>query len=67
MNLYPAIDILGGNAVRLVKGDFDAKKVYDQDPLSAARAFAEAFERAWRATFGALERINRLLLAAPIG
>ena len=42
MNLYPAIDILGGNAVRLVKGDFEAKQVYDQDPLSAARAFAEA-------------------------
>jgi phosphoribosylformimino-5-aminoimidazole carboxamide ribotide isomerase len=41
MNLYPAIDILGGNAVRLVKGDFEAKKVYDEDPLSAARAFAE--------------------------
>ena len=38
MRLYPAIDILGGNAVRLVKGDFDAKKVYDEDPLSAARA-----------------------------
>ncbi len=37
MILYPAIDILGGNAVRLVKGDFDASKVYDQDPLSAAR------------------------------
>jgi phosphoribosylformimino-5-aminoimidazole carboxamide ribotide isomerase len=45
MNLYPAIDILGGNAVRLVKGDFDAKKVYDQDPLSAARGFAEAGAR----------------------
>jgi phosphoribosylformimino-5-aminoimidazole carboxamide ribotide isomerase len=41
VNLYPAIDILGGSAVRLVKGDFDAKKVYDEDPLSAARAFAE--------------------------
>jgi phosphoribosylformimino-5-aminoimidazole carboxamide ribotide isomerase len=41
VNLYPAIDILGGNAVRLVKGDFDAKKVYDEDPLAAARAFAE--------------------------
>jgi len=40
VNLYPAIDILGGSAVRLVKGDFDAKKVYDQDPLSAASAFA---------------------------
>jgi phosphoribosylformimino-5-aminoimidazole carboxamide ribotide isomerase len=41
VNLYPAIDILGGNAVRLTKGDFEAKKVYDQDPVSAARAFAE--------------------------
>jgi phosphoribosylformimino-5-aminoimidazole carboxamide ribotide isomerase len=41
MILYPAIDILDGSAVRLVKGDFDAKKIYDQDPLSAARAFAE--------------------------
>lgn len=39
MKLYPAIDILGGKAVRLVKGDFDAKKVYDEDPLSAAEAW----------------------------
>lgn len=45
MNLYPAIDILGGAAVRLVRGDFDAKQVYDQDPLSAARAFADAGAR----------------------
>jgi phosphoribosylformimino-5-aminoimidazole carboxamide ribotide isomerase len=37
MILYPAIDILGGNAVRLTKGDFAAKKVYDDDPLDAAR------------------------------
>jgi phosphoribosylformimino-5-aminoimidazole carboxamide ribotide isomerase len=42
MRLYPAIDILAGNAVRLVRGDFDAKKVYDQDPLSAARGWVEA-------------------------
>ena len=41
MNLYPAIDILGGNAVRLTKGDYDTKKVYDEDPLAAARTFAE--------------------------
>jgi phosphoribosylformimino-5-aminoimidazole carboxamide ribotide isomerase len=40
--LYPAIDILGGNAVRLVRGDFDAKKVYDEDPLSAAKAWVDA-------------------------
>jgi phosphoribosylformimino-5-aminoimidazole carboxamide ribotide isomerase len=42
MILYPAIDILEGSAVRLVKGDFDAKKVYDEDPLSAARGWTEA-------------------------
>jgi phosphoribosylformimino-5-aminoimidazole carboxamide ribotide isomerase len=40
--LYPAIDILGGSAVRLVKGDFEAKKVYDEDPLSAARGWVRA-------------------------
>jgi phosphoribosylformimino-5-aminoimidazole carboxamide ribotide isomerase len=45
VKLYPAIDILGGNAVRLVKGDFAAKKVYDEDPLSAARSFTEAGAR----------------------
>jgi len=42
VRLYPAIDILGANAVRLVRGDFDAKKVYDADPLSAARGWAQA-------------------------
>ncbi len=42
MRLYPAIDILDGNAVRLVKGDFDLKKVYDEDPLSAARGWVQA-------------------------
>ena len=46
MNLYPAIDMLGGNAVRLRKGDFDAKKVYDEDPLSAARDWVTQGARA---------------------
>jgi phosphoribosylformimino-5-aminoimidazole carboxamide ribotide isomerase len=40
--LYPAIDIMEGSAVRLVKGDFAAKKVYDEDPLAAARAWVAA-------------------------
>lgn len=39
MKLYPAIDMLGGKAVRLAKGDFEAKKVYDEDPLSAAEGW----------------------------
>jgi phosphoribosylformimino-5-aminoimidazole carboxamide ribotide isomerase len=34
--LYPAIDMMEGKAVRLLKGDFEAKKVYDEDPLAAA-------------------------------
>lgn len=41
MNLYPAVDILDGSAVRLMKGDFDAKKVYDEDPLDAARGWVQ--------------------------
>jgi phosphoribosylformimino-5-aminoimidazole carboxamide ribotide isomerase len=45
VNLYPAIDVLGGKAVRLVKGDFEARKVYDEDPLSAARGWVEAGAR----------------------
>ena len=42
MNLYPAIDILDGCAVRLVKGDFEARTVYDEDPLSAAHGWVDA-------------------------
>jgi phosphoribosylformimino-5-aminoimidazole carboxamide ribotide isomerase len=45
MILYPAIDILEGNAVRLVKGDFAQSKVYDEDPLHAARAWVQAGAR----------------------
>jgi len=37
VELYPAIDVLGGNAVRLVRGDFEAKTVYDERSLDAAR------------------------------
>jgi phosphoribosylformimino-5-aminoimidazole carboxamide ribotide isomerase len=37
MILLPAIDIRGGKAVRLRRGDFDAETVYDADPLDAAR------------------------------
>jgi phosphoribosylformimino-5-aminoimidazole carboxamide ribotide isomerase len=42
VRLYPAIDILGGSAVRLTRGDFAEKTVYDEDPLSAARAWVLA-------------------------
>jgi phosphoribosylformimino-5-aminoimidazole carboxamide ribotide isomerase len=46
MILLPAIDILGGKAVRLLQGEFDASTVYDADPVDAARRWAAAGARA---------------------
>jgi phosphoribosylformimino-5-aminoimidazole carboxamide ribotide isomerase len=41
MILLPAVDIRGGKAVRLLRGDFDQETVYADSPLEAARAWAE--------------------------
>ncbi|HZE06262.1 MAG TPA: HisA/HisF-related TIM barrel protein, partial [Solirubrobacteraceae bacterium] len=46
MILLPAIDILDGKAVRLARGDFDHRTVYDADPLDAARRWVDAGARA---------------------
>jgi len=46
MILLPAIDILEGKAVRLQRGDFQQSKVYDADPLEAARRWVQAGARA---------------------
>jgi phosphoribosylformimino-5-aminoimidazole carboxamide ribotide isomerase len=45
MILYPAIDILDGQAVRLTQGDFDERTVYRDSPLEAARAWVAAGAR----------------------
>ena len=45
MILYPAIDILGGEAVRLVQGNFEDKTVYADDPLEAAKSWVRAGAR----------------------
>jgi phosphoribosylformimino-5-aminoimidazole carboxamide ribotide isomerase len=39
--LYPAIDIRGGQAVRLLQGDYDRETAYDADPADAARRWAD--------------------------
>jgi len=39
--LYPAIDISEGKAVRLVRGDFDAKTIYEDDPFEAAKTWVD--------------------------
>jgi phosphoribosylformimino-5-aminoimidazole carboxamide ribotide isomerase len=38
--LYPAIDIRGGQAVRLLRGDYERETVYDADPVDAAARWA---------------------------
>ncbi|HLO61181.1 MAG TPA: 1-(5-phosphoribosyl)-5-[(5-phosphoribosylamino)methylideneamino]imidazole-4-carboxamide isomerase [Bacteroidales bacterium] len=41
ITIIPAIDIIGGKCVRLEKGDYSQKKVYDEDPLDAALRFED--------------------------
>lgn len=41
MDILPAIDILGGKAVRLAKGDYNAVTVYNDDPAAQAALFKE--------------------------
>lgn len=42
MKLYPAIDLRGGQAVRLYQGDYDQMTVYNPDPVDQVKAFAAA-------------------------
>lgn len=39
MHIFPAIDIIGGKAVRLFKGDYAQMTVYHDDPLAVAKSF----------------------------
>lgn len=40
--VFPAIDLKGGNVVRLSEGDMDSATIYGNDPVAQAMAFAEA-------------------------
>jgi phosphoribosylformimino-5-aminoimidazole carboxamide ribotide isomerase len=40
VELYPAIDLRDGKAVRLVRGDYGAETIYDEDPVAVAAGFA---------------------------
>lgn len=41
MKIFPAIDLYGGKAVRLFKGDYAQMTVYNDDPVSVARDFKQ--------------------------
>lgn len=42
MILIPAIDLIGGQCVRLTQGDYAQKKVYNENPLEVAKQFEGA-------------------------
>ncbi|MEP1093818.1 MAG: 1-(5-phosphoribosyl)-5-[(5-phosphoribosylamino)methylideneamino]imidazole-4-carboxamide isomerase, partial [Cyclobacteriaceae bacterium] len=42
MRIIPAIDIIEGKCVRLSKGDYHTKKIYNEDPLEVAKSFEDA-------------------------
>lgn len=41
MELIPAIDLIDGRCVRLTQGDYDIKKVYEQNPVDMAKMYAD--------------------------
>lgn len=45
MQIFPAIDLRGGQVVRLFQGDYDQETVYGSDPAAQARAFLDAGAR----------------------
>ncbi len=74
MYLYPAIDLYGGKAVRLYKGDYARMTVYSENPAEVAKAFAAAgadhlhlvdLEGAKTGVPGNLSVIERILDTAP--
>jgi len=42
MQIFPAIDLLGGRVVRLAQGEYDRVTVYNEDPVAQAQSFLEA-------------------------
>jgi len=42
MQIIPAIDIIDGKCVRLTQGDYNQKKIYNENPLEVARQFEDA-------------------------
>jgi len=41
MRIIPAIDLINGQCVRLTKGDYSTKKVYNENPLEVAKMFED--------------------------
>ena len=75
MLIFPAIDLVGGKAVRLYKGDYAKMTVYSDDPPALARSFREQganclhlvdLEGAKTGLTPNLETIRKIRAAAPL-
>ena len=75
MVIYPAIDLYGGKAVRLYKGDYAQMTIYSENPAEVAKAFAAAgashihlvdLEGAKKGAPANLETIKKIREAAPL-
>ncbi|EAQ41457.1 1-(5-phosphoribosyl)-5-[(5-phosphoribosylamino)methylideneamino]imidazole-4-carboxamide isomerase [Polaribacter sp. MED152] len=42
MRIIPAIDIIDGKCVRLTKGDYNTKKIYNKNPIEVAKEFEDS-------------------------
>ena len=75
MNLFPAIDLYEGKAVRLYKGDYAQMTVYSENPAEVAKAFAQAgskhihlvdLEGAKKGVPANLDTIQKIMAAADL-
>ena len=75
MNLFPAIDLYGGKAVRLYKGDYNQMTVYSDNPLEVALTFVAKgathihlvdLEGARDGTTPHLELVSRIATETPL-
>ena len=57
MKIIPAIDIIEGKCVRLTKGDYNTKIIYNENPLEVALAFEDA---------GMREEVKIMVGGAPV-
>ena len=58
IEIIPAIDIIDGKCVRLSQGDYDSKKVYNENPVEVAKEFeANGIRRLHVVNYRTLEQI----------
>ena len=75
MKIFPAIDLIGGKAVRLTQGDYNKVDIFSDSPESVAKGFYEAgagylhvvdLDGAKKGTLENLDTIERIVNAAPL-